>query len=87
MVNETAKAPGRRKTIEGVVISDKMTKTVVVQTERRLQHPVYRRVVRQRSKVYAHDENGVAKVGNRVRLMETRPLSRLKRWRVVEVLA
>ena len=87
MATESAKAPGRRKTIEGVVISDKMTKTVVVQTERRLQHPLYRRVVRQRSKVYAHDENGVAKVGSRVRLMETRPLSRLKRWRVVEVLA
>jgi small subunit ribosomal protein S17 len=87
MTSETAKAPGRRKTIEGVVIGDKMTKTVVVQTERKLKHPLYRRVIRQRSKVYAHDENGVAKVGNRVRLMETRPLSRLKRWRVVEVLA
>jgi small subunit ribosomal protein S17 len=87
MTSETANAPGRRKTIEGVVIGDKMAKTVVVQTERKLKHPLYRRVIRQRSKVYAHDENGVAKVGNRVRLMETRPLSRLKRWRVVEVLA
>jgi small subunit ribosomal protein S17 len=60
MTNETAAAPKRRKVIEGVVISDKMEKTVVVQTERRLQHPLYRRVVRQRSKVYAHDEKGLA---------------------------
>jgi len=76
----------RRKTIEGVVVGDKMDKTVVVRTERRLQHPVYKRVVRRRSKVYAHDENGIAKVGNLVRLVETKPLSRLKRWRVVEVI-
>jgi len=86
MTNETAKRPARRKLIEGVVIGDKMEKTVVVQTERKLRHPLYKRVIRQRSKVYAHDENGVAKVGNRVRLAEDRPLSKLKRWRVVEVL-
>jgi len=87
MTNETAKRPARRKLIEGVVIGDKMEKTVVVQTERKLRHPLYKRVIRQRSKVYAHDENGIAKVGNRVRLAEARPLSKLKRWRVVEVLA
>ena len=87
MANETAKRPARRKLIEGVVIGDKMEKTVVVQTERKLRHPLYKRVIRQRSKVYAHDEKGVAKVGNRVRLAEDRPLSKLKRWRVVEVLA
>jgi small subunit ribosomal protein S17 len=82
------KAPQRpqRKTIEGVVVGDKMDKTVVVRTERRMRHPLYKRVVRRRSKVYAHDENGIAKVGNLVRLMETKPLSRLKRWRVVEVI-
>jgi len=79
-------ARAKRKTIEGVVVSDKMNKTVVVRTERRMRHPVYERVVRRRGKVYAHDENGVAKVGSRVRLVETKPLSRLKRWRVVEVL-
>jgi len=84
---ETGKTPGRRKVIEGVVISDKMQSTIVVQTERKLKHPLYRRVIRQRTKVYAHDEKGLAKVGNRVRLVETRPLSRLKRWRLVEVLA
>ena len=64
-----------------------MQKTVVVQTERRLRHPEYRRVVRQRGKVYAHDEQGVAKEGSRVRLVETRPLSKTKRWRVLEVLS
>jgi small subunit ribosomal protein S17 len=79
-------ARARRKTIEGVVIGDKMDKTVVVRTERRLRHPVYERVVRRRGKVYAHDEKGIAKVGMRVRLVESRPMSRLKRWRVVEVL-
>jgi len=83
---ESAPGRGRRKTIEGVVVSDKMEKTVVVRTERKLRHPLYKRVIRQRAKVYAHDEQGVAKVGNRVRLVEVRPLSRLKRWRVVEVL-
>jgi len=87
-VTESAQTPqrARRKTIEGVVVGDKMDKTVVVRTERRMRHPVYKRVVRQRAKVYAHDEQGIAKLGNRVRLVETRPLSRLKRWRVVEVL-
>jgi small subunit ribosomal protein S17 len=81
-----AEARAKRKTIEGVVIGDKMDKTVVVRTERRLRHPVYERVVRRRGKVYAHDENGIAKIGMRVRLVESRPMSRLKRWRVVEVL-
>ena len=81
-----SKDRARRKTIEGVVVGDKMDKTVIVRTERRLRHPVYERVVRRRSKVYAHDENGIAKVGNLVRLVETKPLSRLKRWRVVEVI-
>jgi small subunit ribosomal protein S17 len=83
---EAPKARARRKLIEGLVIGDKMEKTVVVRTERKLRHPLYKRVVRQRSKVYAHDENGVAKVGDRVRLAEDRPLSKLKRWRVVEVI-
>lgn len=68
------------------MVGDKMEKTVVVRTERKLRHPLYKRVIRQRSKVYAHDEQGIAKVGNRVRLVEVKPLSRLKRWRVVEVL-
>ena len=83
---QPAPGRGRRKTIEGVVVGDKMEKTVVVRTERKLRHPLYKRVIRQRAKVYAHDEKGEAKVGSRVRLIETRPMSRLKRWRVVEVL-
>ena len=86
MANAEQTSPVQKKTIEGVVVSDKMDKTVVVQTERKLRHPLYKRVVRRRSKVYAHDEQGVAKVGARVRLMETRPLSKSKRWRVIEVL-
>ena len=88
MTRETGTTPGRgrRKTIEGLVVGDKMQKTVVVRTERKLRHPLYKRVIRQRAKVYAHDEQGIAKVGNRVRLVESRPMSRLKRWRVLEVL-
>ncbi len=76
-----------RKVIEGVVISDKMDKTVVVQTERTLRHPVYKRVIRRRGKVYAHDEKGIAKSGARVKLVEIRPMSKTKRWRVLEVVS
>jgi len=86
MANSTNEGPARRKVIEGVVIGDSMEKTVVVQTERTLRHPRYKRVIRQRGKVYAHDENGTAKAGSRVRLIETRPMSKLKRWAVLEVL-
>ena len=86
MANSEQTTPVRRKVIEGVVVSDKMDKTIVVQTERKLRHPLYKRVIRRRSKVYAHDEQGLAKVGSRVRLVETRPLSKSKRWRLVEVL-
>ncbi len=86
MAAENEKSATSRKVIEGVVVSDKMQKTVVVQTERKLRHPLYKRVIRRRSKVYAHDENGVAKMGSRVRLVETRPLSKSKRWSVLEVL-
>ncbi len=86
MADAEQSSPVRKKTIEGVVVSDRMDKTVVVQTERKLRHPLYKRVIRRRSKVYAHDEQGLAKVGVRVRLVETRPLSKSKRWRVVEVL-
>ncbi len=86
MANAKQASPVQKKTIEGVVVSDKMDKTVVVETERKLRHPLYKRVIRRRSRVYAHDEQGVAKVGSRVRLVETRPLSKSKRWRVIEVL-
>ncbi len=77
---------GYRKTREGLVVSDKMQKTVVVAVEDRFKHPMYGKVVRRTSKLKAHDEPGTAGIGDRVLLMETRPLSATKRWRVVEIL-
>lgn len=77
---------GYRKVREGMVVSDKMDKTVVVAVEDRFKHPLYGKVVRRTSKLKAHDESNTAGVGDRVLLMETRPLSATKRWRVVEVL-
>ncbi len=73
-----------RRTIVGVVKSNGMQKSVVVQIERLELHPKYKKYIRKRSKVYAHDERDECQVGDRVLLMETRPLSRLKRWRVVK---
>ena len=71
----------------GEVISNKMTKTIVVRVERRYPHPKYKKVVTGYKKLYAHDEKSEAKVGDRVRIEETRPLSKIKRWRLVEVVA
>ena len=79
-------ARGYRKTREGLVVSDKMDKTVVVAVEDRFKHPLYGKVVRRTSKLNAHDEQNSCGVGDRVLLMETRPLSATKRWRVVEIL-
>ena len=75
-----------RKTRIGMVVSDKMAKTVVVSIERRVQHPVYGKMVRRTKKLKAHDEQNEAKTGDTVRIMETRPLSKDKRWRVVEII-
>ncbi|WP_284291410.1 30S ribosomal protein S17 [Angustibacter aerolatus] len=75
-----------RKTRRGLVVSDKMQKTVVVEVEDRVKHPLYGKVIRRTSKVKAHDEGETAGIGDRVLIMETRPLSAAKRWRVVEVL-
>ena len=75
-----------RKTRVGVVVSNKMQKTAVVETTTRVPHPKFRKIVKQSKKFYAHDEENKAQVGDLVRIMETRPLSRLKRWRLVEVL-
>jgi len=75
-----------RKTREGLVVSDKMDKTVVVAVEDRVKHPLYGKVIRRTSKLKAHDEANGCGVGDRVLLMETRPLSATKRWRVVRVL-
>jgi len=77
---------GFRKVREGLVVSDKMAKTVVVAVEDRVQHPLYGKTIRRTKKIKAHDENSSSGVGDRVLLMETRPLSATKRWRVVEVL-
>jgi small subunit ribosomal protein S17 len=77
---------GERKTREGYVVSDKMEKTIVVELEDRVKHPRYAKVIRRTSKVKAHDEQGVAGVGDRVLLAETRPLSATKRWRLVQIL-
>lgn len=74
-----------RKTRVGLVTSDKMAKTIVVEVERRVPHPKFKKIVRKTSKFYAHDESGEAKVGDKVLIEETRPLSKLKRWRLVEV--
>ena len=76
----------RRKVREGLVVSDKMDKTVVVEVEDRVKHPLYGKVLRRTSKLKAHDEQNSCGIGDRVLLMETRPLSATKRWRVVEIL-
>ena len=80
-----AKAAGKRKEIIGKVVSSRMQKTIVVQVVRKKQHPFYGRVVSKAKKFYAHDEKNQAHVGDFVRLEETRPLSKLKRWRLKEV--
>jgi small subunit ribosomal protein S17 len=84
--NEQTPVRGRRKVREGLVVSDKMDKTVVVAVEERVKHPLYGKVMRHTSKLKAHDEQNSCGVGDRVVLMETRPLSATKRWRVVEIL-
>jgi len=76
----------KRKTFIGKVISDKMEKTIIVQVVRQISHPKYKRIIRKFSKFKVHDENSLAKVGNRVKIMETRPLSKEKRWRLVEII-
>ena len=77
---------GERKVRTGVVVSDKMDKTVVVQIEQRKAHPLYGKMLRRTSKLQAHDEENQAHIGDRVRVVETRPLSKSKRWRLVEIM-
>jgi len=84
--NDSSVERGNRKVREGLVISDKMAKTVVVAVEDRVQHPLYGKTIRRTQKYKAHDEANSCGVGDRVLLMETRPLSATKRWRVVEIL-
>ncbi len=86
MSSETGNERNRRKVREGYVVSDKMEKTVVVAVEDQVKHPLYGKVMRRTSKLKAHDEQNQCGIGDRVLLMETRPLSATKRWRVVEIL-
>lgn len=81
-----SKVKGHRSQQVGQVVSTKMNKTIVVQVTRKVQHPLYKRVVTRRKKFHAHDEDNSARVGDTVRLVECRPLSRLKRWRLDEIL-
>jgi small subunit ribosomal protein S17 len=87
-MSEQSVAPERntRKVLQGLVVSDKMDKTVVVEVENRVKHPVYGKVMRRTSRLKAHDERNDAHQGDRVQIMETRPLSATKRWRIVEIL-
>ena len=80
-------ARAARKTRTGEVVSSSMNKTIIVRTVTRVPHPRFGKIVQQKKKFYAHDEENKAKTGDRVRIMETRPLSKLKRWRLVEVIA
>ena len=86
MSEQTATQRNARKVLQGLVVSDKMDKTVVVSVEDRVKHALYGKVLRRTSKLKAHDEQNDCGIGDRVLIMETRPLSATKRWRVVEIL-
>jgi small subunit ribosomal protein S17 len=85
MAEQTA-AVRRRNEKVGQVVSNRMTKTIVVEVTRRVRHPIYKRVITKRKKFYAHDETSTALIGDTVRIIECRPMSRLKRWNLSEVL-
>jgi len=86
MAETTGKVQGRRKEVVGEVVSSKMHKTIVVQVTRKKSHPFYGRVIARHKKFYAHDESNQAHVGDLVRIEETRPLSKLKRWQLKDVI-
>jgi small subunit ribosomal protein S17 len=85
-MKEQAERANNRKEQVGVVISNRMEKTVTVECVRKMRHPRYQKVIERKQKFYAHDETDAVQIGQTVRIMETRPLSKLKRWRVVEVI-
>ncbi len=85
-VETPAAERGRRKVLSGIVVSDKMDKTIVVLVEDRVKHPLYGKVMTKSTKLKAHDEENTAGIGDRVRVMETRPLSATKRWRLTDVI-
>ena len=84
-MDSTGESRGNRRQLTGVVVRAKMAKTVMVEIERLTQHPRYRKVIRKRKRYVVHDEKGAAKVGDKVRLIETRPISKTKHWRLLEV--
>ncbi len=77
---------GKRQTMMGAVVSDRMDKTVVVSVERRVQHPIYKKYITRKKKYYAHDEKNECSIGDKVRIISSRPLSKLKRWRVTKII-
>ncbi len=85
MTEQATPTAAQKKSVVGQVVSDKMDKTIVVEVSRRVRHPQYHKVVNKFKKFYAHDEKGEAMLGDTVRIEESRPLSRLKRWRLVEI--
>lgn len=85
MTETSEETRGRRRTLQGTVVSDQMSKTRSVDVVRRVRHPFYEKIQTKRSRFYFHDENNESKAGDVVEIMETRPLSRLKRWRLVRV--
>jgi len=84
-MTEQTEIRGRRKVRQGIVVSSKMNKTIVVRLDRKMRHPLYEKIFRTHTKLYAHDETNDAREGDVVRVMETRPLSATKRWRLVEI--
>lgn len=86
MSTSTEEVRGSRRSLKGEVVSNRMDKTIVVRVERRVKHPLYKKEIRRFSKYYVHDEKNEAKVGDSVNISEVRPLSKLKRWRLVKVL-
>ncbi|MBA99700.1 MAG: 30S ribosomal protein S17 [Saprospirales bacterium] len=86
MSSEKTLTRNLRKTRIGIITSDKMEKTITVSVERRVKHPLYGKFMKKTKKYHAHDEDNTARIGDRVRIMETRPLSKSKRWRLVEVI-
>lgn len=87
MSDTAEKKQGLRKQRVGVVVSTKMNKTIVVEFIARVPHPKFKKIIKRSKKFYAHDENGEAAVGDKVRIEETRPMSKIKRWRLTEVLS
>lgn len=81
------KKQGKRKELTGIVKSDKMNKTRVVVVQRKVRHSVYEKVIKKKKSYYAHDEKNTSHVGDKVRIRETRPMSKLKRWRLLEIIA